>query len=190
MSSLFLSDSYIDTRNHFLFELLWLVTSHKNSFVQTLSKSARSESSSQRLLIICWNSASFEGLQSPFPSMIVALKAVIAKRENKFNHHKLQHFLNILSEHTHAVEILLIEESIVINIWGWKEWWKDFFYHSEDTLGWKMMCWKEDEELWVLNYVPFMIGNNVEKTELCSKKKEMMNNAKNKRRFHSVSTHF
>lgn len=38
-------------------------------------------------------------------------------------------------------------------------------------IGWKMMCWKEDEELWVLNYVPFMIGNNVEKTELCSKKK-------------------
>jgi hypothetical protein len=47
------------------------------SILRTLSKSAKSESSSQRLRMMCWNSASLEGLQSPFPSMIVALKAAI-----------------------------------------------------------------------------------------------------------------
>lgn len=50
--------------------------------LRTLSKSAKSESSSQRLRMMCWNSASFEGLQSPLPSIIVALKAAIKRRKS------------------------------------------------------------------------------------------------------------
>lgn len=44
--------------------------------IRTLSKSAKSESSSHRLLMMCWNSASLAGLQSPLPSIMVARKAV------------------------------------------------------------------------------------------------------------------
>lgn len=53
-------------------------TWHRNftELILTLSKSAKSDNSSQRFLITFWYSASRVGLQSPLPSIIVALNAI------------------------------------------------------------------------------------------------------------------
>lgn len=87
-------------------------------FLQTLSKSAKSESSSHKLLIMCWNSPSLAGLHSPLPSMIVALKAA-HERDNCLV--KNSRFIMHHIQPTHAIEILLVEKSIVINICRWGE---------------------------------------------------------------------
>ena len=79
--------------------------------ILTLSKSAKSESSPQRFLITFWYSARRVGQQSPLPSITVALNAV-EKIPLKCT---FLPFLIIF--HTHAIEILLIEESIVIDVY-------------------------------------------------------------------------